>query len=572
MFKKLLINYWPILLLLTLSGLIIWPIFQAGYFSHHDDLQVMRIYEMRRCFEDLQIPCRWVPDMGFGNGFPLFNYYGVLPYYIGATLSYFLGYIGAAKALFLIPLVGGGLLMYILGKELFGKVAGLATAVLFMFAPYRALDSYVRGAIAESFGIALAPLMFAFSLRLIRKKSPSNFIGFALSTGLFLLCHNIMTLYFLPVLILWLIFWMVMERSKSYLTVFGALVLGISLASFFLVPAFVEKSLVQTETLTRFGLDFRAHYVGIGQLFLDNSWGYGASEYGPHDTISFQIGWPHWMLATLSVILAILVLVFKNNSKRLSLFNLNNQSSFLKNTYLLGFLSIIFLLTVFLMHNRSIFIWDNLSLLQFSQFPWRLLSLTIFTVSLMGGFLVFIFKGRFNYVIAGVIILITIILNWNFFKPQHFYPNLTDQEKTSGILWRIQQQAGILDYLPKTAEEPKDVAPKTPEVISGEAEVTSLNNRSNKWDFNAKVFKKANIEVPVFDFPNWDVFVNSKEFEHSHRNRLGRIRIDLPPGEYKVAGELTNTPIRTFADALTIIAGVILIGIVIYGKKVKFFK
>lgn len=572
MFKKFLIKSWPILLLLALSSLIVWPVFQIGYFSHHDDLQVMRIYEMRRCFEDLQIPCRWVPDMGFGNGFPLFNYYGVLPYYIGAFLSYFLGYLGAAKALFLIPLVVGGLSMYFLGREIFGKVGGLVTAVLFMFAPYRALDSYVRGAIAESFGIALAPLMFAFSLRLIRKKSIPNFIGFSLSIGVFLLCHNIMTLYFIPLLLVWIVFWLIVERAKNVLNVFTGLVLGFGLSAFFLLPAFVEKSLVQTEKLISLGLDFRAHYVGFGQLFFDNSWGYGASEYGPRDTISFQIGWPHWIVAGLTLVITALVFIFRDKLKYLKIFKLDDLRDVNKRGILVLLLSIVFLSTAFLMHNKSTFLWENISLIQYSQFPWRLLSLTIFSVSLIGGFLVFIFKDKYGLMVVGLIIILTVILNWNFFKPQHFYNNLTEQEKTSGILWRIQQQAGILDYLPKTAEEPKDVAPKTPEVISGKAEVTTLNNRSNRWEFKAKVFEKANIEVPVFDFPNWKVFVNSKDFEHSHKNRLGRIRVDLPPGEYIVVGKLTDTPIRIFSNVLTVITALVLIGVVIYGKKIKFFR
>src|SRR5258708_5359335 len=94
----------PITLIALLSILIVWPLFLPGYFSHHDDLQVMRIFEMRRCFTDLQIPCRWVPDMGYGNGFPLFNYYSVFPYYIGGLLSYVFGYIISAKILFFIPL------------------------------------------------------------------------------------------------------------------------------------------------------------------------------------------------------------------------------------------------------------------------------------------------------------------------------------------------------------------------------------------------------------------------------------------------------------------------------------
>ncbi len=91
--KELKNKKFDLILIFTLSVFIIWPLFLPGYFSHHDDLQVMRIFEMRQCFIDFQIPCRWVPDMGYGNGFPLFNYYGVFPYYLGAILSFIFGFI-----------------------------------------------------------------------------------------------------------------------------------------------------------------------------------------------------------------------------------------------------------------------------------------------------------------------------------------------------------------------------------------------------------------------------------------------------------------------------------------------
>src|SRR3990167_11102036 len=119
--KKLILRFWPLVILLVLTTLITWPLFLPGYFSHHDDLQVMRVFEMRKCLEDLQIPCRWVPDMGYGNGYPLFNYYNPLPYYIGGALSFFLPFIISAKILFFIPLFLAPVAMYFLAKEIFGK-------------------------------------------------------------------------------------------------------------------------------------------------------------------------------------------------------------------------------------------------------------------------------------------------------------------------------------------------------------------------------------------------------------------------------------------------------------------
>ncbi|MGB6881820.1 MAG: hypothetical protein WBD86_00765, partial [Microgenomates group bacterium] len=73
-------NFWPIVVVLVfaiLAGRSL--IFQSGYFNMHDDLQMMRQLEMEKCFKDFQIPCRWVPDMGYGFGFPLFNFYPPLP-------------------------------------------------------------------------------------------------------------------------------------------------------------------------------------------------------------------------------------------------------------------------------------------------------------------------------------------------------------------------------------------------------------------------------------------------------------------------------------------------------------
>src|SRR3989344_6826795 len=134
--------------------------------------------------------------------------------------------------------------MYLLGNRLFGKEGGLVSAVLYLFAPYRALDIYVRGAIAESFALALAPLFFYFSLRLIEKASIKNFLAFSFSLAAFLLSHNIMTMIFLPFFIIWIIFWTYTLRLKVIATVFLSIVSSFGLSAFFLLPAFFEKSLV----------------------------------------------------------------------------------------------------------------------------------------------------------------------------------------------------------------------------------------------------------------------------------------------------------------------------------------
>lgn len=548
--KKFFLNNWPMLLILALSGLVVWPLFVSGFFSHHDNLQVIRIFEMRKCFADLQIPCRWVPDMGFGNGYPLFNFYGPLPYYLGAIASYVLGYIGAAKLLFFLPLFLGGVGMYLLAKEIFGKVPGLVGGILYLFAPYRALDSYVRGAVGESFALAVIPFVFYFYLRLIKIRNRKYFALATVTTFLFFVSHNIMTLVFAPLIIIWIVFWLYKENWNSLKLSLVSLGLAFGLAAFFILPAFFEKGLVQTDALTRAELDFRAQYVKVSQLFIDRSWNYAGSQPQSANTISYQIGWPHWWLVVLSLIAVIVA------KKR-------------KNVSLFALLLSIFMLAIFMTHNKSARIWEFVKILAYVQFPWRFLSVIIFTSSLLGGYFAALFKGKWLVAVSTVIIALTVILNWQHFKPEHFYYNLTDNILLSGQNFIDQQKGALLDYIPKTALEPRELAPAAPYVVTGKADINSFVNKSNRWTFNANTGSQSMVEVPVFDFPNWTVFINGKKVVHTNDNVLGRIGFTLPLGKSKIEGKFTNTPIRTFGNALTVVSFALLA--IIYAKSRKFF-
>ena len=542
-----------LILILAASLAISWPLFLPGYFSHHDDLQVMRVFEMRKCFEDLQIPCRWVPDMGYGNGYPLFNYYNPLPYYIGGFLSFIFGYVFAVKILFLIAAFLGGISMYFLAKEIFGKEAGFVAAILYQFAPYRALDLYVRGALAESFAIAIAPFCFYFALKLIKKFDVRYMVGLSFSLASLLTSHNIMAIFFTPLLLIWIVLWVVWEKSKANLVLILSLGLGMGLASFFILPSYFEKDLVQIDNLTRLDLDFRAHFATINQLFLDRSWGYGASFLGPNDTISLQIGWPHWQIAFLSAGLALYS--FKKKLSKLALL-----------------IFIIFATAVFMTHVRSAFIWEQIGILRFAQFPWRFLSVVVFAASLLGGYLISISFAKYRIYLISALLASVILLNWSYFKPQHFYPEVGDREKLSGSEWEKQQKAAILDYLPQGAVQPREAAPNGPILVSGKAEIGEFDNRSNKWKFNINVADDSRIEVPVFDFPNWRVWANNQLIAHDNKNFVGRITINLSKGDYLVEGRLENTPIRTFGNIITLISISLLAIFTLYGKSRKIFR
>jgi hypothetical protein len=531
-----------------------------GYFFHHDDLQVMRVFEMRKCFDTGQIPCRWVPDMGYGNGYPLFNYYSVLPYYIGGIASYIFGFVGAAKLLFFIPLLIGGFGMYFLARKLYGEWAGFAAGVMYQFAPYRALDGYVRGAIAESFALAIIPFVFYYFFKLTEKRSTGNFIGAVVSLALFLMCHNIMSMFFIPILGIWILFLVIKNKLlnfKSLRTIIVSGLLGIGLAAFFIFPVFLEKDLVRTETLLEGGSDFRAHFVTLPQIFFDRSWDYGASVFGNGDTISFQVGWPHWWVVVIAGLIAVWLL-------------LRHRRLLLKTETLTALgMSVLFATSLFFMHNKSAFIWEAVGPLQFAQFPWRFLSIAIFTSSLVGGFVIYALPKKIHLIVSCILVLVTFFLNWQFFIPKDFYPWIDDNQKLSDPLWEIQQKAGLMDYLPKSAYyEPQARAPIEPEIRSGIADPEEYKVLSDSFTFKIKVDETANVEIPIIEYPNWKVFVNGKEYPHSDENHWGRLRIDLQPGIYNVSGKLFNTPVRIISNMITF-TSFILLGLIVFWPKVR---
>ncbi|MGI5826538.1 MAG: hypothetical protein ACOX50_03945, partial [Patescibacteria group bacterium] len=147
MTKKTLIYF---LLVVALSFFSFKSLLRPGYFPMHDDMQAMRVLQMDKCLKDGQIPCRWVPDMGYGYGYPQFLYYSPLPYYVmeGFHLAG-LSVLDSVKAGFALSFVLSGLAMLVLGRSLWGELGGLVCAIFYVYAPYRASDAYSRGAVGE---------------------------------------------------------------------------------------------------------------------------------------------------------------------------------------------------------------------------------------------------------------------------------------------------------------------------------------------------------------------------------------------------------------------------------------
>src|SRR3989344_1408196 len=190
-----------------------FKLLKPGFYSMQDDLQVFRLYEMDKCFSDFQFPCRCVPDAGYGYGYPQFNFYAPGVYYLG-ELIHLLGfqYIDSIKILFVLGFMISALGMFILVKEFFGEIPAVISAFVYTYAPFKAQEVYVRGAISEFWGVALLPFILWFSYKFIKEGGKKNFLGLSLSISFLLITHNLLPLIFFPVLLLWILYFLWSEK------------------------------------------------------------------------------------------------------------------------------------------------------------------------------------------------------------------------------------------------------------------------------------------------------------------------------------------------------------------------
>jgi len=532
----------------------LWWLLGSGYFNMHDDLQVMRFFEMNRCLLDGQIPCRWSPDMIWGYGQPMFNFYSALPYYFGSLLHLFfpLTYLSTVKMMFLASLLIAAIGMYKLGYEFWGKWGGVFSSILYTYAPYHALDIYVRGAMSEVFALSLLPWMFYFTYKLIKKYSLVNFLGTAISVSLVLMSHNISTMLYAPITIIWCLYWVIMEKSiKQLLLVSFAGLLGFGLAAFFIVPAVFEQRIIQTQFLTSDYSDYRGHFVTLRQLFINRNWGDGPSIYGDTDNISFQIGWPHWWLGIIAVLNAF-YLAFR---KKINL----------EKSLLIAGLSLAALFFAFMTHHRSAFLWEIIPRVNFVQFPWRFLGLVMFFFAFLSGSIT-LSKGIIYKAFVSFMIILTIVLNYRYFIPVHYSRKVIEQEKLTGIAWELQQKAATLDYLPKTTKiAPESEAFERPKAITGDLDVGQFSKNSDSFSFDVDVYNPASVEVPVMYFPGWVVYVDNKIAPTEIHGENGLIEVSFQPGQHSVYGIFTNTPTRSIANILSLLSFGILLVIISVG-------
>ena len=362
-------------------------------------------------------PARWMPDAAYGLGYPFFNFYASLPYYVAALFKLCgFGFIWAIKLTQLLGFVAAAASMYLLAKRLFKQEASAILAALaYTYAPYHLVNVYVRGdALSEFYAFVFYPLILWALLRLRDSLSNNQFSPqitrtwkwkrlsliyplaanialVALAYSGLILTHNVSALIFTAFIVLYILLISKFQPSISntkyliskntdraqisnkalaarrfLLTGLAGLGLGLAISAWFWLPALLEGKYVQLQHQTTGYLNYSNHFRGLDLV-------------QPSFLFDYAIGagWTPFAMGLAQAILALL------GAAAIVAWWIKRRRPEAQSAFFVAGLALSTLLITPL--SRSL--WDNVPLLPFVQFPWRFLSVQALFASLVIGYL-----------------------------------------------------------------------------------------------------------------------------------------------------------------------------------------
>jgi len=539
-------------ILLFLIGLIclipaVLPFFDSRMPTFHDETQLANLHQYHKAISLGQFPPRWAPDMHFqyGSPFPEFNYQ--IPYYLTYSLSNLgLSLTWSFKLVMVSSLFLGFIGFYLLSLEFAAAPIALMGALVYSLAPYRAVNLFVRGTLGESFAFAVFPFVLLFLFKLVKKPSVVNFLLASIFTAILVLTHQPATILVLPFIYLTALGYSFI--SRNFKSLFLQLLSGLGallLSAYYWLPVIFEKQFLSKTS----PFNFYDHFPFIKQLIY-SPWGYGSSNWGPYDDMSFQMGIINLLFIAVSIV-TLFIIVKKSSSKTklVPVISLSLVSVF-------G--------ALFLMNIRSSFFWNVFPFTQEIQFPWRILMVTTLFTPLLGVLSLTALSPKprmVKYVVLGISAL-SIAMGFYFFQPGDLFSHDDNYYLRRFLPTEVLEQGEIVSTPYLNHSEDYAVLPKNSvrPISLPLSKVTSLMpdtkidvDYSNPFDFTARIENTTGDKLTIhnFYFPGWFVYLDD-DLVPVTLNYYGAMTLEVVSGVHELRVEFANTPVRSISNIISV--------------------
>lgn len=513
---------------LILLGLVILRSFlRVGFPQTHDgDMHLARLANLNLAFHDHHFPFRWARNLNHEFGLPIFNFYyyllellAFIPMKLGLTIE------NSLKLVIVAAFLGTAVVWYLWLKPKFGRLAAAAAGVFSLTAIYPLAVILIRGAYGETLALFLLVLNFYLLERYTRRPNRWNYLLAVGGVSAFLLAHNISVIFGLPLLFI------------KYRRAFLVFVNSVGLTLFFWLPLILERQFTYFNSIVS-GNELFNHFPTLGQLIY-MPWGFGISVPGPADTMSFTLGPIHWL---------IILLAFFTRKR--------------------GFFHWALAAFVFLALPISGWFWKLFPLLNFVQFPWRL----VLFLALLGSYLAALSAKAYPKItaalLAGAVIftLSTVRDQGRFNWPDAFYFHYPFTTTTQ------------LEAMPTWFDAAKNAElfgkPDKVFSLAGQAVVVEqIVWKTQRHSYQVTLASDDQLFERTAYFPGWAVSVDGQPQEVIKDNQTypGLIGYSVPAGSHQIVTTFSDsTPARKIGDTVSLFSvGLLVLITFFYPKLVK---
>ncbi|HEY0462566.1 MAG TPA: hypothetical protein VGC79_00075 [Polyangiaceae bacterium] len=491
---------------------------------------------------------RWASDFYGGYGSPFFIFYAPAVYAIAALLMSVFTVFWALKlvalAAMIAPGVGTFALVYVETRE---SNAAFLAAIAYLASPYRLLDLYERGDLSEFTAISLLPVALALYRAAAKEAIPWRASCFLVAAAG---CHALMVLSH-TILGFWgtIIIGLVVAASAAFLASRGlwrragrlliALCCAPGLAAVYLAPALAYRELTRMQVMTIGFANPQNQLNRISVLFADHTVMFSRSF--------LQIG----PLLSVSAFLTLLGLALDFRAARRAL----------------GWVALtLFLVMLTLPIASGVWAPGRFPLLQFIQFPWRLLGPASLTASVALGIGAAAACNRLGKTTQnGVVIALATAILCVIALPAVGAPEVAPNGVPNSLL-AIRRGTDTSttngdEYLPLAAPAPPSTPAKALVKSASEATVEHTESKASRHYLTIAANRAgATVELALHAFPGWRVSTRSGPDQATlDTDSAGLIRLNLPtPGQYKLKVSYGITPAGAFGAALSALSLAIL--------------
>jgi len=572
---------WALICALAAANLWIGPGIVNTRAGGDSPFLLIRTYELAENLRASVFPARWMANAAFGLGYPFFNFYAALPYYLAAALTALgVDLLVAVKLTQTLGMFAAGATMAQLAGDVLPRADGRAqpwavalAAAAYVVTPFHLVNVYVRGdSLSEFWAFVWYPLILWQIRRLVAAWAApdgagrrwAHLAGLAVGLAGLALTHNVSALLFAPFAALYALAHQALhplsfaQRAQVLAALAGAAAWALGLSAWFWLPALGEASRAQLGAQTTGYFYFANHFRAADLVQPTILFNYDVDQH----LGAFAIGGPHALAALIG---AVLWLRAEHRAGRPPF------------DWLLAVAGCA--LSVFMITPPSAPIWASAPLLPLAQFPWRLLSVqACFGALLIGGIgCVASLLGRIAmrpYVGRAAVIAVFTMVALGASGLARLPNARLDIQAGDLSPWTIQLYEWYTgnigttirhEYLPATALPVPRTGPAllglTPRAVvttdGAPADAIRSTRRSaspagQRWDLTAS--RAVTVALPLLHWPGWQVLLNGQAWPSWPHPASGWIALAVPAGSHQVEVRWVDTPLTRSAELASALA------------------